>query len=63
MERIEDCCFCNSGIEEVTLPSTLEEVGEDAFKDCKRLKVVWLEEGCGVYVKRYVGSSVEVRQK
>ena len=56
-------CFKNSGIEETTLPSTLEEVGDDVFEDCASLSTVWVEEDCTLDVGQYVSRSVEVRRK
>ena len=63
LEAIWEGCFCGSGIEEITLPGTVKEVGEGAFNDCNQLRVVWVEEGCAVDVRRYVGDGVEVRRK
>ena len=31
LEEIGDYCFKNSGLEEITLPKMLKEVGDDAF--------------------------------
>lgn len=63
MEHIGKWCFIFSKIEEITLPRSLKEMDEDAFEDCKNLKVVWVEEGCTLDIKKYVGNSVEVRSK
>ena len=63
MECIEHDSFWSSGIEEIALPRTLKEMDEDAFEDCKNLKVVWVEEGCQLDIRKYVGDSVEVRFK
>ena len=63
LEAIWEGCFCGSGIEEITLPDTVKEVGEGAFDNCSYLKVVWVEEGCVADVRRYVGDGVEVRRK
>ena len=63
MECIEDDSFRRSGIEEIALPRTLKEMGKDVFKNCQNLKTVWVEEGCAVDVRKYVGDSVEVRFK
>lgn len=63
MECIGEQCFSSSGIEEITLPRSLKEIGENAFKYCDRLKTIWLEEGCTLDIKKYVGNSVEVRSK
>lgn len=48
------------GIEEITLPSTLEKIGDNTFCGCLRLKVVWVRDGCRVNVKRCVNDSVAV---
>ena len=34
VEHIGNECFKNSGVEEITLPHTLREVGQNAFKYC-----------------------------
>lgn len=34
VERIGSECFKNSGVEEITLPRTLREVGQNVFKYC-----------------------------
>lgn len=54
VEYIGELCFANSGIGEISLPSTLKEISEDAFRFCSRLKVVRAEEGCAPYVFPYV---------
>ena len=59
MERIGECCFDYSDIEELTLPATLQEVGEDALR-WTDLRVVRVEEGCVVNVKRHVQDSAIV---
>ena len=33
--------FMNSGLEEITFPSTVLEIGEHAFAGCDCLRVVW----------------------
>lgn len=35
---IEDCAFLDTKIESITLPNTIEYIGEAALGDCKRLK-------------------------
>ena len=62
VEYIGKQCFTLSGIEEITLPSTLKEIGEKVF-DHTSLKTVYVEEGCALDVKKYVGDGVEVRCK
>lgn len=60
MECVEGYCFNKSGIEEITLPSTLKEIHDDAFKNCNNLKTIWIEEGCTPDVRKYVGNSVDI---
>ena len=55
--------FQNSGIEEITLPATLKSLYAYTFSDCRNLKTVWVERGCALDVRKYVGSNVDVRQK
>ena len=43
LEKLGKSCFCKSGIEILTLPGTVKEVGRDAFSDCNSLKTIWLE--------------------
>lgn len=45
LEIIATQAFCNSLIESITMPSTVKEINDDAFKDCKNLKTVKLNEG------------------
>ena len=63
VEYIGKECLKGSGVEEITLPSTLKEIEEDAFYNCENLKTVWIEEGCTLNVKKYVGDNVEVKYK
>ena len=37
VEYIGKKCFADSKVEEITLPSTLKEIGEDAFTCCRKL--------------------------
>ena len=37
LERIGKECFCGSSIEELTLPSTLSDIGTNAFGNCSGL--------------------------
>ena len=46
LERIWGHCFYSSGIEGIKLPSTLKEIGMDAFRDCDNLKTIYVEDGC-----------------
>ena len=54
LERIERNCFEGGVIEELTLPSTLKEVGRDAFQN-HHLKVVYVKRDCAVDVRKLVG--------
>ena len=63
LERIGKQCFEYSGIEEVTLPGALREIGEDAFYGCSRLGTVWVEEGRALDVAKHVGRRAVVRCK
>ena len=45
VKEIGDGAFCNTSIESVTIPSTVEKIGETAFEWCKNLKTVTLNEG------------------
>ena len=55
-------CFYNCRIKKITLPSTLKEIGEDAFKR-SNLKTVFVEEGCTLDVRKYIKENVKVRHK
>ena len=59
-ERIEYECFRGSRLEEITLPSTLKEMGSDVFRDCSDLETVWVEEGCALDVREHVADSVVI---
>ena len=63
VEYIGVYCFRDSGVEEITLPCTLKGIGTDAFAYCPNLRTVWVEEGCTVDVRKFVGEKVEVRRK
>ena len=63
MEYIGGWCFYDSGAEEITLPSTLNEIDIDAFENCKNLSTVWVEEDWPIRIKGYVREGVEVRYK
>ena len=45
LERIDEGCFQESGLEELQTPQSLREIGSGAFYGCARLKKVWLNEG------------------
>lgn len=63
MEYIGKDCFKDSGIEEITLPNTLREIGENVFNTCPNLKIVRVEKGCVINVKALVDKNVKVRRK
>lgn len=63
VEYIGEACFSWSGVKQITFPSTLREVDKNAFKCCFDLGVVCVEKGCAAGVKKYLKSSVEVREK
>ena len=54
--------FMNSGLEEITFPSTVLEIGEHAFADCDSLRVVWvIDEVDGHKIRDYIDHDVEIR--
>ena len=57
MEHIGEKYFMHSGVEEITLPGTLREIGERVFLGYWCLRAVLVD------VTRYVGDKVEVRRK
>ena len=46
--------FWYSGLEEITIPSTLERIGYCTFEGCENLKTVWVADGCVPDIKRCV---------
>ena len=44
-EKIGNYWFWGSGIESVTIPASVREIGPDAFYNCKNLKQVTFTEG------------------
>ena len=48
LNKIGKCCFQNSGLEELQLPSGLLELGDNSFADCRNLHAVLLNEGLRV---------------
>ena len=59
VEYIGYLCFYESGIKEIRLSSTLKEMDENVFK-AANLKTIWVEEGCTLDVRKYVGNSVKI---
>ena len=60
MEYVGGECFSCSGIEEITLPSTLKEIGKKAFENCDSLKTVWVEDDFALDLANVVRSSVKI---
>ena len=48
VKTIGNYAFSGTAIEEITLPSTCETIGANAFDNCKKLKNVYLNEGLKV---------------
>ena len=48
LQEIGCYCFSSSGLEEITLPSALKEIGILAFKTCFDLKTIYVKGGCQV---------------
>ena len=46
--------FQESGLEEITLPSTLTTVGCRTFADCYSLRVVWVGDGCTLNIWEHI---------
>ena len=55
LELLKDChkaaryycgVFQYCDFEEITLPSTLKEIGQCTFKDCRCLKTIYVKSGC-----------------
>lgn len=46
LERVQLNCFRGSGVEEITLPRTLKEIGSETFEYCERLRKICVEDGC-----------------
>mgnify|MGYP007115198184 CR=1 FL=1 len=42
------------------MPETVTEIGDNAFKSCSGLRIVWVEDGCAVDVRKHVDLSVAV---
>ena len=55
LETIGKYIFYDSGIEEIVLPNTLKEIDEYAFRGAPKLKTVWVEAGCTLDIRNYVG--------
>ena len=60
MEYIRASCFSQSGLKEVTFLGMLKEIYWKAFRDCFSLRVVWVDECCRSYVRKYMKNDVMV---
>ena len=60
MKYVGELCFNGTAVEEMTLPGTLRDVGKDVFQYCRKLKVIWVEEGCAIDVRSSVKSPVTI---
>ena len=60
VEYIGEACFDGTSTEEITLPSTLREISNDAFKGAGRLRVIWVEGGCTADMRSVANSAVTV---
>ena len=59
LEYVGIVAFYGSGLQQVTLPGTLRELGGLALV-CKSLKTVWVGEGCTADVEKSVGDWVTI---
>lgn len=57
--HVKNGIFFSSGLEEITLPSTLRDASGCVFDDCP-LRVVWVRSGCTADIRRCVDSSVQI---
>ena len=46
--------FEGSWLKEITLPSTLEKIGDNTFAGCYSLEVVWVEDGCTSNIREHI---------
>ena len=63
LEHIEDSCFACSGVEEVSLPSTLIKINPNAFYCCDNLRTIIVAEGCAFNIRSFVRPSVRVVER
>ena len=52
--------FCESWPEEIVLPSTLKEIYKCTFSGCNYLKTVYVEDGCPLNARKFMGSKATV---
>ena len=62
VEYIGEACFDGTSAEEITLPGTLREINNDAFRGAGRLRVIWVEGGCAADMRSVANSAVTVLQ-
>lgn len=60
LEEIEDRCFCNSGIEEITILGAIGKISRFAFDGCPHLSVIWVGENSLIGSQINVGDHVAV---
>ena len=53
--------FQDSEVEEITLPSTMKEIGQMTLADCSSLRTVYVKSGCQADLS-HVTSSVKIVQ-
>lgn len=58
--RPYDGIFGRSSLEEIVLPSTLKEISGPVFRDCDKLRIAWVEEGCTADFQKSVEDYVTV---
>lgn len=58
---IGECAFYKTGAESVSLPATIESIGNEAFSNCDKLKVVYLPNSleCNVGKDLFVGTRLQ----
>lgn len=59
LEYIDFDCFYTSGLKEILLPATLKQTDRRAFRMARRLKTVYVEEGCAADLGGLIRVSVE----
>ena len=65
LETLSDDCsrgvFENSGLEEITLPSTLKKIDRHMFLGCSSLRTIYVKSGCQADLSELdVSPSVEI---
>ena len=54
----KDACRDNDIVETVYIPNTIKEIGQDAFRNCKSLREVYIEDGGEL--KKYLVVHLEI---